>query len=52
MLHHVCPSYIDERGHTISTAKNLKNRKRNLNILKMAQQWIKENKIIYLHHLI
>lgn len=44
MLHYVCPSYVDERGHTHIHSKEFKGKEKEFKYFKEAQQWIRENK--------
>jgi hypothetical protein len=43
MLHHVCPSYIDERGLKQIHSKEFKHREKQFKYYKQAKQWIKDN---------
>lgn len=45
MLHHVCPSYVDEKGITRIHSKAFKNREADFKEFDKAQKWIKNNQV-------
>lgn len=43
MIHHICPSYIDQRGQTQIHTKAFKEREKQFKHFHLAQRWIKEH---------
>jgi hypothetical protein len=45
MVHHVCPSYIDEKGNHRIHSKEFKNKEECFEHFDLAQKWIKDNQV-------
>ncbi len=43
MLHHVCPAYVDEKGHHLVHSKEFKAREKLFRYYDLAQHWIREH---------
>lgn len=43
MLHYVCPTYVDESGYKHIHSKEFKEREKEFEYFKKAQQWIRDN---------
>lgn len=43
MLHHVCPTYVDEKGQKHIHSKAFKEREKHFKYFKHAQEWIRDN---------
>jgi hypothetical protein len=43
MLHHVCPSYVDEKGLHRIHSKEFKNKEKQFIHYELAQRWVREH---------